>query len=53
LRLLSDALEFLDEENRSWIFDEPENPRWPFTFQNCCDFLGIDAGYLRRVIKRI
>lgn len=26
--------------------------RWPFSFENVCDVLGLDAGYLRRRLLR-
>jgi len=43
----------LGMEAREWIFGEPDNPKWPFTFENCCETLGIDPGAIRRDCRRI
>jgi len=26
---------------------------WPYSFENLCDTIGVDAGYLRRGIERV
>lgn len=35
----------LFQEAEEWIFER--NSRWPFSFENICDGLGLDCGYLR------
>jgi hypothetical protein len=35
-------------EAESWIYRRGRD--WPFTFENVCDLLGIEAAYLRRKI---
>lgn len=40
----------LAADARAW-FDSPERTRL-FDFENVCDVLGIDAGYLRRQLAR-
>jgi len=42
--------EALFKEAEAWIMDE--NVLWPFSFGSICDYLGIDAGYLRSGIFR-
>jgi hypothetical protein len=38
--------ERLFQEARDWIFERDSD--WPFSFENICDTLGLDAGYIRR-----
>src|SRR5882672_10265351 len=40
----------LAAEAREWI--EVADPRWPFSFENVCDGLGLDAANLRRRLLR-
>ena len=40
----------LAAEAREWI--ETADPRWPFSFENLCDGLGLEAGNLRRRLLR-
>ena len=40
----------LAAEARSWI--EASDPRWPYSFENLCDGLGLDAANLRRRLLR-
>src|SRR5258708_1103049 len=40
----------LAAEARQWI--ETADPRWPFSFENVCDGLGLDAANLRRRLLR-
>src|SRR5207245_6718404 len=40
----------LAAEARQWI--ETADPRWPFSFENLCDGLGLDAANLRRRLLR-
>src|SRR5437762_3233684 len=40
----------LAAEAREWI--ETADPRWPFSFENLCDGLGLDAANLRRRLLR-
>jgi len=40
----------LAAEAREWI--EVADPRWPFSFENVCDGLGLDAATLRRRLLR-
>src|SRR5437899_8232493 len=40
----------LAAEARQWI--ETADPRWPFSFENVCDGLGLEAGNLRRRLLR-
>ena len=40
----------LATEAREWI--EVADPRWPFSFENVCDGLGLDAANLRRRLLR-
>jgi len=40
----------LAAEARAWI--EVADPRWPFSFENVCDGLGLEAANLRRRLLR-
>src|SRR5207244_1705340 len=40
----------LAAEAREWI--ETADPRWPFSFENLCDGLGLEAANLRRRLLR-
>jgi len=40
----------LAAEARQWI--ETADPRWPFSFENVCDGLGVNAANLRRRLLR-
>src|SRR5438067_9639629 len=40
----------LAAEAREWI--EVADPRWPFSFENVCDGLGLDTANLRRRLRR-
>jgi hypothetical protein len=40
----------LVREAEEWIFSE--DLRWPFSFLNICNVLGIDPDYVRRGLKR-
>src|SRR2546430_4665074 len=40
----------LAAEAREWI--ETADPRWPFSFENLCDGLRLEAGNLRRRLLR-
>src|SRR2546426_927731 len=39
----------LAAEAREWI--ETADPRWPFSFENVCDGLGLEAANLRRRLQ--
>jgi hypothetical protein len=38
--------EQLFRDAQRWIFEGRSD--WPFSFENICDILGMDAGYIRR-----
>ena len=38
------------QEVKEWIFEEI-NPDWVFSFENICETLGIDPGYVRRQLN--
>ena len=40
----------LAAEARQWI-DDPDR-RWPYSFENVCDALGLDADYMRARLRR-
>ena len=41
------------EEHRRWIFDDPADPQWPFTFDNCCEEIGLSPNYVRKLVRRV
>lgn len=58
--ILEDAIEKIAKARRKgvlaieemeWI--ESDDRRWIFSFQNCCDFIGIDASCVRSAVARM
>lgn len=41
----------LFDDTRAWIVTQDDD--WPFSFNNVCDNLKVDAGYLRRGLLRM
>jgi hypothetical protein len=41
----------LAKEAAEWFF-APKDTQWPFSFENICTVLGLDAEYIRRGLKR-
>jgi len=41
----------LAREAEEWLFKDDE--RWPFSFLNICNVLGIDPGYIRRGLQKL
>lgn len=40
----------LAREAEEWLFKDDQ--RWPFSFLNVCDVLGVDSAYIRRGLKQ-
>ena len=51
LHAYADSIEYkrLFSEAQRWLWSD--DWRWPFSFRNICEVLGLDASYLRRGLK--
>ena len=41
------------EEDRAWAYLRSDDRAWPYSFENVCESLGVDAPLLRRALERM